>query len=132
MANYEARERTNYFKVKDPDKFREWATRLKLEINQSEEQLFALIPNSDYDEFPGNVEDEEGNYYDVDFDAELATHLADGEVVIIMHVGYEKFHYLCGYASAFDNKGQSISISLNDIYEQVKEKWGIEPTECSY
>jgi hypothetical protein len=60
-------------------------------------------------------------YVEVDFVDELAVHLADHEVAIMMETGYEKMRYLVGYAIAVNNKKERREIGLAQIYELAKQ-----------
>jgi hypothetical protein len=57
----------------------------------------------------------------VDFVGELAGHLADHEVMIIVGNGYEKMRYLTGFAVAINNKGERRQVTVEDIYELAKQ-----------
>ena len=52
------------------------------------------------------------------------------EVFITIEVGQEKLRYLGGCARAFIKDEESIIISLDDIYYEVKQKWGIVPNRA--
>jgi len=133
MANYYANARSNYFAVKDVNKFKKWADSRHLDVwsemfpnSENEEELFAIAPQDDGD-FGGwpyyDIEADEGveggNDGQFDILEELAPHLKDGHVAIIQEVGNEKLRYLCGYSRAINNKGEEITISLNDIYNEA-------------
>jgi len=62
-----------------------------------------------------------GEAEEVDFVSELAGHLADHEVMIVMGTGYEKMRYLVGYAIAINNKKERREIDLAQVYELAKQ-----------
>lgn len=152
MANYYASARSNYFAVKDYDKFMAWVNTLpdvgvwKQELSSAQDLVddapprFALYDNGfDACGWPtfrwSELEDEHGvPLDDQDFDIleELAPHLADGEVAVLMEVGAETLRYLTGYAIAVNSKGEKLGISLDDIYEIVRRAWGATPTKASW
>ncbi len=128
MANYYATARSNYFAVKDETAFRKWADGLNLTIlgpghrNKVADGVdrFGITPD-EFDEggWPNFRHNEETDEDDDDFDLadELAAHLADDEVAILMEVGNEKLRYLTGTALAINNKGETVSVNLESIYE---------------
>ena len=121
MANPVAWARSNYFAVKDVEKFREWADKrycVVWEGSRQEQGLFAITP---HDNDCGNWEwiDPET---DEEFDIleELAEHLVDGHVAILMEISHTKLAYVGGNACAINSKGKRIDIALGHIYEQAK------------
>lgn len=134
MANYNACCRSNYFKVKDKEKFKTFLQQLDLELIQDAEvkqvgfMTQAGLPSSFYDE--EKAEDVEINFID-----KLSKHLADDEVAIVMEVGYEKMRYLNGYAVAVNSKGEKFEISLghiNNLAAKLTTKPAADITECQY
>jgi len=123
MANYYGKVRTNYFAVKDPEAFREDIMNYPVEMISQEQDGQVLFGFLDTDEggLPNTTYNEE-----TDEDIEIVwedlfiKHLADDWVAIIMEVGSEKHRYFQGFASAYNNKGESKHISLEDIYDVAK------------
>ncbi len=130
MANYYASARTNYFTVKDPVAFRQWAAKYKLEVVSNNKQQLALLPSGHTDDgtFPSYDPKED---QDIDFAVELSTHLVDGDVAIIIEVGAEKLRYLHGHAEAINSKGKRVFVNLDEIYERAK-KLGKNITQTTY
>ena len=132
MANYYATARSNYFAVKDETAFRQWADGLNLTIlgpnhrNKVADGIdrFGITPD-EFDEggWPNFRHNEETSEDDDDFDLfdELAAHLADDEVAILMEVGNEKLRYLTGTVLAINNKGETVSVNLESIYESARD-----------
>lgn len=135
MANWYGSARSNYFRVKDKDAFTTWCASRNLNIlNSTGESTVAIAP-SDFDDgaWPSQTFNEETqDYDDVDLVAELATHLAEGEVAVLMQIGAEKLRYLTGWAVAVNHKGETVSLNLSDIYDLAKTKFGVTPTEAQY
>ena len=143
MANYIPYVRSNYFKVKDVEKFEAFLKDNECELieqtfNDSPlhegETLYGFIckgenglPTSSYDE----ETDEEGEF---DFIGELAKHLIPGALAEVREVGYDKMRYLIGITTVVDHAGNAITVSLDDIYDKALEKWGAGAviTNCSY
>lgn len=137
MANWYGSARSNYFRVQDEEAFLSWVNGLPgIEAKQEEKngsKHFVLLeengegwPSFSYDE--RSDEDTE-----IDVAAELAGHLAEGEVAILQEVGAEKLRYLTGYSIAVNHKGEQLWVSINDIYQKVKDAgWGNDVEEAAY
>ena len=122
MANYYEQCRSNYVKVKDKDAFRAFLERFGGAVMMIEDDKGRVgflaeegMPSTYMPENSGTEPD------DVDFVAELAGHLANHEVMIVMGTGYEKMRYLVGYAIAINNKKERREIDLAQIYELAKQ-----------
>ena len=141
MANYYATARSNYFAVKDETTFRQWAECAGLKVLDPDHKdksadgirRFAIAPDTGDDAgWPDHRYNEETDEYDeVDVPRELAAHLRDGEVAVLMEVGSEKLRYLCGYATAINSVGETVSMSLEGIYARAK-KLGTHITRAEY
>ena len=122
MANYYGKTRSNYFFVKDAEAFKQELSKYPVEIITQEKDGKTLYGFIDRDvDGAGTVEyyfDEEtqDNSEDLDWSDFFKRHLADGWVAIITHTGAEKYRYLNGQATAYNNKGEEMFISLEDIY----------------
>ncbi len=133
MANYIPASRSSYFQVKDAAAFAAFCKKWGVEMIRDGEhdELFGFlgddeagIPSSYYDA-------EKDDYVDGNFIEELSEHLADGWVAIVREVGFEKLRYLVGYTVAVNSRGESIEVSLDDIYEAAK-RLGQHLTPCEY
>lgn len=133
MANYYGSARSNYFKVKDPDAFKAWAQSLScVGVWNGENGSFGIYSDCpDSGCWPSTkwVDDEP---VDIDLEAELAEHLQEGEVAILMQCGAEKLRYVSGYAIAVNHLGETVSVCLAEIYKLAKAKFGTEPTQAEY
>lgn len=132
MANYEGVARTNYFRVKVEQKFRDWAKKRQCDIAEgrgNQKGTFAIFPN-DYHEGSFLDWDPETEEH-IDIMDELADHLADGSVAIIMESGHEKLRYISGYAEAINNKKERVLVGLRDIYNKA-DCLGTEILPCEY
>ena len=119
MANYYASARSNYFGVKDPDKFREEFKDVNVDIIENQNGNLGLLsmeecgwPMVDYNE-------ETGDYVDIDLFGDVAKHLKDGHVAVFMEIGAEKLRYLVGYALAINNKNEIKTVNISDIYHEA-------------
>lgn len=124
MANYIASARSNKFRVKDiaalqaamPDDIEVYIESLP------DRQVCLLVDNSDGAGWPSMIYDEANDdYLDWDVETAVAPHLEDGEWCVIKEVGAEKLRYLIGYATAFNNKGETYTISLDDIFKELPD-----------
>jgi len=123
MADYISSARTNYFKVKDEEAFRDFAVDHDFEVIE-QKGLFGLIGEL------FNVTDDDGEALDVD--DLIRPHLAPGEVCVAITVGQENMRYLSGCAVAFDSTDRVVEVSLLDIYAQAEKLFGVLPTKAEY
>lgn len=117
MANYNCSIRTNYFHVKDAEKFREFMNHVL--GSEDNIDLWEKTDNSGcpvfgfgcYGSILGYVEnaDEEAEDFDADiaYDAfidGLSCHVAEDDAIIIFESGNEKLRYVVGSATVITNK----------------------------
>ena len=117
MANYYGKGRTNAFRVKDFDAFVAAAAPFGQVYAEADGRVVVLADGeagdfSAYDE----ASDAESDLRDI-----LAEHLCDGEIAILMSVGSQKHQYLLGWAEAVHSSGETIRLSLTDIYHEINE-----------
>ena len=135
MANYNATARSNWFKVKPT--FDAWVESIP-DIDVQIRDGFVAIFGADCDTrcFPSQrlVEDKTGDvdYEDIYLAEELAPHLEDGEIAVLMEAGAEKQRYIGGWAIAVHSDGRVVSINLNDIYGLAEKEFGKRPTPAEY
>lgn len=140
MADFVTTARSSYFKVKDEEAFLKWledleeagASSVQLHtkhIIEDDEKLFMLM-NDDGDGWPTGKENKDGGYEDIDFEDELAKHLAVGWVCQLIEIGQEKMRYLYGYIQAFNNEGDRVSrrLEFDDCELNQLGKYHTEPT----
>jgi hypothetical protein len=135
MANYYGKSRSNYFKVKDVDKFKNFLNSMyDMEFIEDGQGRVGFLVTGEGGSIPCEIWDEESDeYVDLDFDALLAQHLQDDQVAIYQEVGAEKLRYLVGYSVAVNAKGETAMVSINDIYSIAKEKLGgVDVTPVEY
>lgn len=137
MANYYGQTRSNYFAVKDELAFLDEMTKFPVEVISKEAEdgtkLYGFV---DADDDGGadiwNAWDEEtGEQVELDWDGLFTRHLADDWVAVVISVGSEKYRYLAGDAIAYNNKGETRTVSIEDIYK-VAEDLGANRTHASY
>lgn len=136
MGFFNATARTNYFQVKDE------AARIELEAwckatgnrfhLHDKKPLFCMVSgNEDDGAFrfwsPGAEEDQTETWWDT-----ICHVLADGQCLVAMEAGSEKLRYVCGHATAIRADGESVELSLDEIYQIASDKLGIFPTPAEY
>lgn len=163
MANYVASARSNYFRVRDEDAFLVWVetvpgvvayrdTPLGVDADVQDHahpSYTLLVEDYDAGGWPcyrtarsGNLEGHDepehavADVYEdqeLDLPAELAEHLAQGEVAVLEEVGAEKLRYLSAHAVAVNHRGEQIRLDLSEIYERVRRAgWEDAPSEAVY
>ncbi len=132
MANYYAAARTNYFNVKDADAFlAAMKPILGINVSQEENGSFLILCNHRSGGWDNWIYDEETDTdEEIDLPAIVAEHLVDDSVAIFMESGAEKMRYIVGQAEAINNKGERVSIGLDNIYV-LAEKLTSKPGEIS-
>ena len=133
MGTYNCTARSNYFRVHDPEKFRQLCEKYDLTMISKEvgkEVRYGFLNEGGdldpviYDE---GATEPSGNFLD-----ELTKHIVPGDVAILMEIGYEKMRYLNGAALAVSSKGIEKNLNIHDIYTEL-EKLGFKDfTACEY
>ena len=136
MANWYGTSRSNYFKVKDIDEFIAAMERVHVRWNRKDpDQLttFMVYTDDNDGDWPSTIYGQgDGEDEDIWFPEYVSQFLVDGEVAIFMTAGAEKVRYVSGVATAIDNTGKYVEVSLNDIYPKAKAFFGVEPTAARY
>ncbi|MFN7931015.1 MAG: hypothetical protein U0Y68_24430 [Blastocatellia bacterium] len=135
MANYTANFRSNYFAVKNVAQFQAFCTAFQLEMItglENNQTLYGFLNGGNESGLPATrYNDVIDDWEEVDFMNELATHLLDGHVAIVMEVGYEKLRYLIGVAQAVNAAGEMMEVDLEEIYMRAAAL-GLHRTSCTY
>jgi hypothetical protein len=132
MANWYGSARSNYVRVKDRDAFLQWAQSVPDIKVVEREGTFALLAAGDDGGWPSFRTSEDQDDEEIDLPAEIAVHLAQGEVCIFQEVGAENLRYLSGSALAVNAAGETLRVSIDDIYTLVHERWNLNPSETNY
>ncbi|MFZ9888704.1 MAG: hypothetical protein ACO3JL_14485 [Myxococcota bacterium] len=120
MANYIASARSNKFRVRDISALESaMPDSIEVYVESLPDNLVCLLVNDpDGNGWPSAIYDEATeDWLDWDVEDAVAPHLLDGEWCVIKEVGAEKLRYLIGHARAFNNKGESHYIDLDDIFK---------------
>lgn len=135
MANYVGSARSNDFRVRNAAGFLDWVETLPgvVASREDEDRFVLLVEDGDDGGLPNLRYDDEGEDEEIDLYTELAGHLAEGEVAVLQEVGAEKLRYLVGYAVAVNHRGEKLSVSIDDVYEKVREAgWGPDVSTATY
>ena len=137
MSQWIGAARTNFFQVIDEAKFREWAAERKLSVETKatgSTTLFGIYSETDDGGWPTQTwPDSENNPIEVDMVAELAAHLVEGQIAVLMEVGHVKCCHLDGTAVAVNHTGARATVELCHIYQLAAETFGIpgdQITDC--
>jgi hypothetical protein len=132
--NYEATARSNYFRVKDEGAFRQWADRLGLTVaatDLADGRYLAIWP-FDGGPWPSTWHNiDTGEEGECDVVVELARHLHDDDVAILMEAGNEGSRFVAAVALAVNARGETRRVALEDIYEKAQEL-GTQVTRAEY
>ena len=125
MAKYIASARSNRFRVKDIAAL-EAAMPSDVEVcveSIPDNEVCLLVTNSDGVGWPLMIYNEATDeYINWNVESAVAPHLLDDQWCVIQEVGaHENLRYLVGYATAFNNKGEVITISIDDIFAELPE-----------
>jgi len=133
MATYTAFVRSNYFEVRDATEFEAFCKKWDIELIRggADDALFGFLGNGDSGIPSTYYDSDKGDWLDGDFLKDLSTHLAAGWVAIVREIGYEKMRYLVGCSVAINWLGDTLEVSLDDIYEDAK-RLGKLITHCEY
>lgn len=123
MANYYGQGRTNYFAVKDAEAFLADIAKCNVQVitreTESGQTLYGFMDNEEGDgiDWFAWSADDDTDEPEVTWGEFFKKHLADGWVAVILNIGSEKYRFLNGEATAYNNKGEDRFISINDFVE---------------
>lgn len=130
MANYDAKFRSSYVTVKDRQAFLAWTETIPglepmTRTSTLAERYFGLMCD-------GGLPDLNTDGEDIDFFADLAGHLEDGQTIILMEIGSEGYRYLMAEATAVHSNGETVMVSLQEIYDRAQEAFGMSFSQAQY
>lgn len=146
MANYCCVYRTNYFKVKDNEKFKEFMTHVYAEdlevFHKKDENGNELYGFGGYGGISGYFNNENeyedsdeawDNAYDNFIDG-LAKQVAEDDAVLLFEVGNEKLRYIVGSVAVITSKGYEYR-DITDVGVEIAKQMLNNPnynTQCTY
>ncbi len=137
MADWYGSARSNYFRVKDAEAFKEWVDSVpdlaaRQETEGKDKGKFMLWSAHEYGGWPTDRYNEETDEHEqYDLGTELSKHLADGQVAVLMEIGAEKLRYLSGVAVAINWRGKRTEVSLEDIYDVAARRFNVKARAIS-
>ena len=135
MSDFYASARSNYYKVKNLEKFKKFCQKYELGFieNDKDKTKVGFTVDADKGQIPNGATNSRGDYVEIDFATKLAKHLVDGEVAVVRESGHENLTYVGGYAVAVNSKGRTVTVSTDDIYDKAKKAFKVKTiTEASY
>lgn len=140
MANFTGAQRTNYvmFKPEKLSEVQEYLGQFEIELSpHSTRPEFHCLLASQYSSegvFSTWSKDENGAVIGLEM-GWVAEQMMEGQVLVVMLAGHEKLRYIIGSAGAWNSKGESIFLSLSDIYTKAAEAFQVDEssiTACNY
>ena len=144
MSNWNGAARSNYVRIKDMDGLKNALSPFPIRVYQNNDGLVCFLSEEeDTGSWPSfalvEVDHEDGwpSEDEIEFDptVQICPFMEDDQILVMMEAGAEKLRYVSGHASAFNAKGDSCGVSLNDIYEKAAEKFSVpvgKITDASY
>jgi hypothetical protein len=123
LANWYGKSRSNYFAVKDEGAFNALMALYEVEVIGNADGLLGFISKTEFGTIPTREHEDSGEDPICILD-ELVEHLAEGHICVVMEVGSEKNCYVSGNAIAVSSTGETVEISLDDIYTAARAKFG--------
>lgn len=146
MANYCCVYRTNYFKVKDNEKFKEFMTHVYAEdlevFHKKDENGNELYGFGGYGGISGYFNNENeyedsdeawDNAYDNFIDG-LAKQVAEDDAILLFEVGNEKLRYVVGSVAVITSKGYEYR-DITNVGVEIAKQMLNNPnynTQCTY
>jgi len=147
VADYNALARTNYFQVKDLDRFKAdlvdigihpgtWDERQRgaefiLDDNENNQPRGSIAlfscgpwPSLDDTSVADRLELAQDEAVDLPYESLhqlVASHLVEDSIAVFMEVGFESLRYVMGTAVAVNAAGETKRVDLGDIYEMAAE-----------
>lgn len=128
MPNYELKARSNYFRVRDAQRFERWCRNFGLQFWTDHKlpgcaDMFYAVSADNGAGWPSQnmIADV---YQEIDFQAELRKHLDPRDIAVLYQTGDEGMRYLTGVATAIHADGRAVSVNLDNIYDRARETFG--------
>ena len=134
MANYYGTSRSNYFKVKNKEKFKELCAVLDVEMIERDDLVGFICSHSEDGSLPSYVYNEKTqDHEDINLCQMIAPHLRKGQVAVMVEAGAEKHRYVHGFALAVNWQGKEESVYTGQIYDLVIKNLGVKKvTKAEY
>jgi hypothetical protein len=129
MSNFYARAASNTFHVRDEQALRDALKGLSIVVYpaaaDSDPNHVYLVSEHEKGEWAKERYDEtKREDVEVDLLALIAEHLEPGEVAVFKHAGADKARYIGARASAVNDRGETKTVDLDEIYGHAKALGG--------
>ena len=125
MFNYYSQFKSNYFKVKDLEKFKDWLPKLEGSPDIQEDEDGSITIFSVDGGIPQWEYSDDGEEFEIDFWKELSGHLKDGQVAVFVQIGYVKAHTDCCMLAVHSDGRWKNSFPESFITE-ICDEWDVE------
>lgn len=133
MSNWQGTARSNYVRIKDMTALllalEGWDIRTESDL-EGRVAFFSL--DGDTGGWPCRYNEETEDYDSFDAVEQICPHMAEGEILVMMEAGAEKWRYITGQAIAYNHQGEYVSVELSDIYARARVRFGGNPTKARY
>lgn len=130
MADWFGMARSSYFAVKDAEAFKEWLAQFEAKLIEKQTEdgmLFGFYSEDEFGGLPSRYPDDDDDVDAISLIEELAPHLAEGHVAIVMEAGSEKARYVTGTAWAIAWHGAIERLSIDEIADRARKAFGDRP-----
>lgn len=124
MANWTGTCRSNYFRVKDTTAFTAMLDLHAARMIEKGDKV-GFVSEDEYGSIPCRFDEDDEDADRISILDEIAEHLVNNEVCIVMKAGAEKTRYITGHAIAIAWTGERVEVSLDDIYAKALEEFGV-------
>lgn len=137
MADWNGHARTNYVRIKFMEELLERIKPFQLEIitRSDGKSMFVATTTSGWPSTETVEVDGQDEEVTFDAGADIAPFMHEGEILVVMECGAECNsngpQYLSGRVDAYNHLGESIAITLGDIYEQAAKFFKVNANSIS-
>jgi hypothetical protein len=133
MSNWYGTCRSNYFRVKDVDAFAAMLGLHEARLIEADGKV-GFVSEDEYGSIPSRFDEDDESADQISILDEIAEHLAEHEVCVVLEAGSEKARYITGDALAIAWTGERVKLSLSDIYAVAQAEFGgdAQVTEATY
>lgn len=124
MSDYYAKAASNTFRVRDARALRRALTGIAIIVypatSDGDPNHVYLVSDDDKGCWPSERLDEDsGEGVEVDLLTLISRHLEPGEVAVLKEAGSEKACYIGGRAIAVNDRGETATVDLDEIYDRA-------------
>ena len=134
MANFYATSRSNFVLVKDVQAAIDSLKHYDIPIHRhpTNKNAIMLAGCEDNGTFSSSYVDDNNEDVYLDLAEWSATHLQQGQVLVLVSAGAEKLRYISAWAEAYTWKGEVITVDLIEtLFSRLQSDLGIAPSEVA-